>query len=143
MSASLLARDLSEQIAGRQVVVVVGAGVSIAASGGAKAASWTGLLTTAIDRCEQLAHNLPAGWGERIRGQIDSGDSYELHSAADNVTHRLGGRHSGKYRRWLRETIGRLRLRDPAAPEAIARLGAPIVTTNYDDLLEQATGLTR
>ncbi len=141
MSVSLLVRDLGEQVAGRQVMVVVGAGVSIAGSGGARAASWTGLLTTAIERCNQLVRGLPVGWGERIGGQIASGDSYELLSAADNVTYRLGGRRSGEYRRWLRETVGQLELRDLAVPEAIARLGSPIVTTNYDDFLEQVTGL--
>jgi hypothetical protein len=74
----LLARDLAREIADGQIVVLVGAGVSIAASGGAPAASWTGLLSTGVERCEQVVPGPPAGWGERVRGEIGSGDLDDL-----------------------------------------------------------------
>ncbi|MGH8887002.1 MAG: SIR2 family protein [Egibacteraceae bacterium] len=141
MGERLLVGDLAREIADGQVVVVVGAGVSIAASGGAQAASWTGLLTTGVERCEQLVPGLPAGWGERVRGEIGSGDLDDLLSAAEKVTRKLGGRRGGEYRRWLRETVGALELRHSAAPEALAGLGVPLVTTNYDGLLAGMTGL--
>jgi hypothetical protein len=118
----LLLRDLAREIAKRQIVVVVGAGVSIAASGGARAASWTGLLTTGVERCEEFDHRLPSGWGERIRGEISSGDLDELLSAAEKVTRKLK-RLGGEYRCWLHQTVGQLELRDPTVPEAIAGAG--------------------
>ena len=49
MSATL--RDeLAEAIARGQVVIVVGAGVSIAATGGEPVAGWGGLLEDGVDR---------------------------------------------------------------------------------------------
>ncbi|MGH8901293.1 MAG: HEAT repeat domain-containing protein [Egibacteraceae bacterium] len=141
MGERLLVGDVAREIAGGQVVVVVGAGASIAASGGVRAASWTGLLATGVERCEQLVPGLPAGWGERVRGEIGSGDLDDLLSAAEKVTRKLGGRQGGEYRRWLRETVGSLELRHSAVPECLARLGVPLVTTNYDGLLTEVTGL--
>ncbi|MGH8906507.1 MAG: HEAT repeat domain-containing protein, partial [Egibacteraceae bacterium] len=141
MGERALVEDLVAQIAAGQVVAVVGAGVSISASGGAPAASWTGLLTSGVDRCEQVVRGLPPRWGGRVRDEICSGDLDDLLSAAEKVTSKLGGREAGEYRLWLRETVGQLELRDPAVPEALAGLGIPLVTTNYDGLLEQVTGL--
>lgn len=137
----LLVHDLAREIAEGQVVAVVGAGVSTAANGAAPAASWTGLLHIGVERCEQLVPGLPRGWGDRVRGELESGDIDELLIAAEKVTRRLGGSRGGEYHRWLSETVGRLKVVDPAVPEALACLGVPLVTTNYDDLLEGVTGL--
>ena len=137
-----LGDDLRQQLARRQVVVVVGAGVSVGASGGAPTAGWLGLLHDGVARCEAVVgHGLPAGWGDRVRAQIDSGDVEELLSAAENLTRRLGGPGGGEYGRWLRESVGSLTVTDPEVIQALAGLGAPMVTTNYDGLIEQVTGL--
>jgi len=61
-------------------------------------------------------------------------------SAAEAVTDELGGRKDGKYRRWLEDTVGALEVQDRSVLEAIAGLGLPIATTNYDGLLEAVTG---
>src|SRR5207245_331767 len=82
----LLIRDLVREIAEGQIVALVGSGVSLAASGGAPAASWQGLLALGVQRCEELLPSLPAGWGERVRGEIGSGDLDDLLSAAEKVT---------------------------------------------------------
>jgi hypothetical protein len=137
-----LGDDLREQLARQQVVVVVGAGVSVGATGGAPTASWLGLLHDGVARCEAVVgQGLPAGWGDRVRAQIDSGDVEELLSAAENLTRRLGGPGGGEYGRWLRESVGSLKLTDPEVIGALAGLGAPIATTNYDGLIEQVAGL--
>jgi hypothetical protein len=47
MSATPL-DDLREDLIGGQAVVVVGAGVSMAATGGASTASWVGLLNDGV-----------------------------------------------------------------------------------------------
>jgi hypothetical protein len=53
------------------VIILVGAGVSVGATGGTPAASWTGLLEDGVARCEALAlRPLPAGWGDWTRQQI-------------------------------------------------------------------------
>ena len=138
----LLVDDLRGELARGRVIVLAGAGVSVGASGGAAVASWTGLLKDGVARCEELAlRPLPAGWGDRVRAQIQSGDVEELLLAAEAVTGRLGGRDHGEYRRWLRETVGALNVTQPGVLEALRDLGGILATTNYDGLLEQVTGL--
>ena len=60
---------------------------------------------------------------------------------AEQITVKLGGPSGGELKRWLRETVGALRVRHPDVPQALAELGVPLLTTNYDDILEDATGL--
>jgi tetratricopeptide (TPR) repeat protein len=139
--SGLLVEDLRKELARGRVIVLVGAGVAAGATGGAPVASWTGLLENGVARCEELALKpLPPGWGKRTRDQIQSGDVEELILAAEAVTGRLGGREHGEYRRWLKETVGKLDATHVEVLEALRDLGGILATTNYDGLLEQVTG---
>ena len=60
---------------------------------------------------------------------------------AEQITVKLGGPAGGEFKRWIRETVGALRLRHADVPLALAGLGVPLLTTNYDGLLEDATHL--
>ena len=62
-------------------------------------------------------------------------------SAAELVTEKLGGPEDGEYATWLRDCFEGLRCRERGLIEALVDLGAPIATTNYDNLLEEVTGL--
>jgi tetratricopeptide (TPR) repeat protein len=135
----LLVEDLRAELARGRVVVLVGAGVSIGATDEAPVASWAGLLEDGVARCEGLGWPLPAGWGDRTRAQIESGDVEELLLAAEAVTGRLGGRGHGEYGRWLKETVGELHASDLGVLEALRDLGGILATTNYDGLLERVT----
>ena len=143
---SALIDDLRAQIEAGEVLVIVGAGVSVAATAGgapgsSRAASWQGLLADGIERCEQVGRPLPPdGWAERLRADLGSPDLDDLLSVAERVASRLGAPGGGEYRMWLRETVGALRASDPSVPEALAGLGVVIATTNYDGLLEEVTG---
>jgi tetratricopeptide (TPR) repeat protein len=140
--STMLVGDLRQELARGRVIVLVGAGVSVGATKGAPVASWTGLLEDGVARCEQLAlRPLPAGWGDWVRKQLRSGDVETMILAAEAVTNRLGGREHGEYRRWLRETVGELSAGRGEVVEALRDLGAILATTNYDGLLEAATGL--
>lgn len=78
MSTALI-DDLREELTAGRAVVIVGAGVSMAATDGAPAASWVGLLNDGVAYCEALlGSSLPSGWGERRRSQVASGDLDEL-----------------------------------------------------------------
>src|SRR4051812_6412445 len=72
--SDLLLDDLRDLIARRQAVVIVGAGVAIGATNRAEAASWPGLLKDGVGRCIAVVPGLPAGWGQRVLSQIESGD---------------------------------------------------------------------
>jgi hypothetical protein len=137
----LLEQDLRRELERGRVVVVVGAGVAVAATRGDPIASWLGLLENGIGRCEQVFLTLPEGWGAELRARSASGEADDLVAVADEVARTLGAPDGGEYRRWLRETVGALEPRDPATIEALHALGVPLLTTNYDSLIERVTGL--
>jgi tetratricopeptide (TPR) repeat protein len=133
--------DLREDLAASRVVVIVGAGVSVAATGGAPTASWVGLLEDGVTYCESLlGPSLSAGWADRRRAQLASGDTEEFISAAEDIARRLGGPTGGEFARWLDRSIATLKATSPQLPAALAALRVPLATTNYDGLLETATG---
>jgi tetratricopeptide (TPR) repeat protein len=130
--------DLRKDIANGDVLVVVGTGVSLAATGEA-VASWQGLLLNGVDRCEGLEH-LSRSKAARLRAAIRWGNLDRLLDAAGEVRKALRGSDDSEVRIWLRDTVGQLKAKDRELLEAIRDLGLPIATTNYDDLLEEVTG---
>ena len=135
-----LIEDLRQEIANGQVIAVVGAGVSIGATNNNAVASWIGLLRNGVERCAAMVPGLGTRWAERVRSEIESGDSDDLLSAAEKISSKLGSQ-GGEYGRWLRETVGALRIERSDVITALKELGVPIATTNYDSLIEQVTGL--
>jgi hypothetical protein len=65
----------------------------------------------------------------------------EVLSVAEQIYSRLGAPEGGEYACWLSDTVGRLEVRCPDVLEALRDLGVPIITTNYDSLIEDVTGL--
>jgi len=131
----------------RDLVIVVGAGVSIGALKGSPLvglASWRGLLHHGLDQVEGQGGPARQDVG-RIRGLLDSQDPGLWIDAAEWLTRMLGGRTGGAFRTWLRATAGAFagepRQADVlAALAAMAEQGAVLATTNYDGLLEAVTG---
>ena len=134
-----LVSDLAEVFSSGSAVVVAGAGVSAAASNGA-APGWDGLLSDAIQWCEDHVPGLPDGWKEVLESILALGDISSLLAAAQMVTDKMGGREGGDYHKFLSDCFRDLPLVDPDVPLAISDLGVPIVTTNYDSLIEKAIG---
>ena len=136
--------DLRRQILLGHAVLVVGAGVAVAASGGLEpVATWPGLIESGIIWAEGHVPSGRRSWVTHARGLVElglQGDTPLLLHVAEMITEKLGGRDGAEYRAWLHSTVGALPLVDPAVPKALAALNIPIVTTNYDDLIEQATG---
>lgn len=138
----MLEDDLRGAVAARTAVVVAGAGVSVAASGGARFASWRGLLEHGIGRGEQVGR-VPDGWADVQRAQLDLGDIESWLAVAEQVTQRLGGREGGEFARWLRETIGSLSVDEGGGSllQALVDLDVVVCTTNYDGLIEDVAGV--
>ncbi|MGH3219923.1 MAG: SIR2 family NAD-dependent protein deacylase [Streptosporangiaceae bacterium] len=129
--------------------MVVGSGISLAASGQAPTASWLGLLQSGIKRAATFNSNLPSDWKEHILKELEYAEENDylpdLLSVAEKITTALGGKEGGELKAWLREDIGTLHIDQHGNGreliEAISELGLPLTTTNYDTLLE--TVLTR
>ena len=128
--------DLEARIAAQRVVVFVGTGVSWGASS-SPLAGWKGFLEAGIHVCEAvLGPSLPPGWAERQRAALEAGDLDEWLNVAEAVSRKLDAPRGGEFRRWLRDTVGVLQAKRRGLIEALGALRAPLVTTNYDNLLE-------
>lgn len=144
--ASELVDALRSQIADRNVVLVIGTGVSVAATDRAATASWSGLLRGGIERAVAFGTGLPSGWKQHALDTLkyaeEKGYLPGLLSLAEEITNSLGGREGGEFRSWLRTDIGSLKIggsrRGKELIGAIGGLGLPITTTNYDGLIEEA-----
>ena len=79
----------------------------------------------------------------RWRTALQAGDLVEMLAVAEQVSQRLGAPLGGEYVGWLRQSLcaETLPLKDEAVIRALAALDVPLVTTNYDDLIERVTGL--
>ncbi|MBI4854885.1 MAG: SIR2 family protein [Acidobacteria bacterium] len=139
MPNDILINDLKKTIAEKKAIIFVGTGVSISATNNADVASWQGLLKHGAERCEQLNQNLPSGWKGRVLDGIKSSYMRELLAAAEQIEGEL--KDLGEYDRWLKETVGGLKALNKSTINAIKDLDLPIITTNYDNLLEEVTGL--
>ena len=131
------------------VLVIVGAGVSYGATSEPRA-SWRGLLEHGV---ENLRSSTAWSDGEAnanltlIRKAFSADfDLDEVLGRAESIAKALGAPNGTKYAAWLQDAIGSLKAREDrtATLDAIKQLeqaGALILTTNYDNLLSDATGL--
>ena len=148
-----LLNDLCGEVAKEGVVVVVGAGVSILTTknqvvDGHPVAGWLGLIRHGLKRCRDLRSGHEE-WQTTVESLIDLGEKGHLPSllaAADLIQQELqqgssySGARSGEFTSWLKDTIGKLQARDRTVLETLSAMDLPIVTTNYDHLIEEVTG---
>jgi SIR2-like domain len=134
--------DLRRELHARRVIVIAGTGVSLSTTdpAGREVAGWKGLLYNGAARCRSVLQPPPTpSWGKRIRACIGSNDIDELLAAAHQIQRKLSRPPEGNYGKWLRETVGSLSVANDSLIRAIADLGVPIATTNYDGLITQVT----
>lgn len=135
MGQGTLIDDLRKDLSAGRVLIVVGSGVSIQASGDLRA-SWDGLIRAGISHGTGT-DRLTDEEAERLLRQLDEHDPARRLEVAERVTEALGGAGGGEFRLWLSRSIGELEPRDCTLIDAIHDLGDRIATTNYDDLLSR------
>jgi hypothetical protein len=140
-------QKVKNDIALNQAILFIGSGVSVYTTNGEQEVShWKGLLKHGLQRCHH------AGWindkdFEDFNNKLDSHtaeiDDYLF--AANRIKSCLKkGVNETKddmYRTWLAEAVGNLVPKNPQLIKAIGELGCPILTTNYDSLLEDILNL--
>lgn len=131
--------DLKEKIAARRILVVAGTGVSMGCAGHA-CCTWAGLLDHGLKQAQDVGD--PSVRLEGVDDDIGSGDTDRLIFAAKKIAKALGGPRDGRFKAWLRASVGGLRISDAghSLADALVALGAPLATTNYDGLLTEASG---
>ncbi|MGH7868514.1 MAG: SIR2 family NAD-dependent protein deacylase, partial [Candidatus Dormibacteraceae bacterium] len=126
-------------------VPFVGAGLSVAVTGGAAQASWVGLLEDGVKECERVISPLPQGWGSQMRDQLEHADMINCITVAEQIVMRLHRVDGGSgFSLWIQEAIGHLQP-TPGGEQTLAAVrdlakGKIIVTTNYDTLIENTSG---
>jgi hypothetical protein len=128
--------DLGEMIQRGQVVAVVGSGVSLAAD--PRTPTWRGLIESAVDRCRAL--DVADDWCDGVSRLLTLPHADMLLLAAESVHEKLR-QHGGEWARWLQDTFEPLQPEEPSVIQALVALDTPLVTTNYDDLIEKVTSL--
>lgn len=130
------------------VVIVVGAGASIGATG-APYASWLGLLNHGIDHLVDTDH-FTLNYGHRLKGDLKRAFSpFKLDDAlrhAENIEQSLTVLGVDDFEAWLSSAFAGL---SPAPGKAktlealrdLETAGALLLTTNYDSLLADVTDL--
>jgi SIR2-like protein len=135
-----LAADLRERIAAKQIICVVGAGVSAASArpgAGNDSALWPRLIESGVRWVRALHPELAPSWvDDRLRA-LASDDVDDLLAVASQVASKLGAPDGGEYAEWLHCSVGALQVGDAAVIAALGALDVPVVTTNYDHLLEK------
>ncbi|MFJ6897379.1 SIR2 family NAD-dependent protein deacylase [Streptomyces hokutonensis] len=120
-------------------VFVVGAGVSLLASGSAPTASWLGLIEAGMQRCEDLDPSLKKWRLDSLR-ILKGKDASSKVSVAQDVKDHLSRAPGQQYANWLADTVGALPIVNRGILDVLSVARTPILTTNYDDLLERTSG---
>lgn len=132
----------------RDVVIVVGAGVTIGALRGSPLVdltTWQGFLHSGLEHVRGLRLRGDAELAQ-IRRRLEGADPREWVEAAEQITDALGGPAGGEMLAWLRRTVGAFaeNIGDRSVLDALRELqirGALLATVNYDGVLEAVTGL--
>lgn len=141
-SAASPMQKITEAAQSGKLIVIIGAGMSMALTNG-QAASWKGLLQNGFDYAAKKGRikvDQMAFW----KPQLGSSDIDDMLGAAEFLSRKLGKDSQDQlYARWLEEALGDLVISNIKLSSAVKKLseaGALICTLNYDHLLEKATG---
>src|SRR5262245_14713317 len=127
--------ELRKAIASGNALLVCGAGVSTALTGG-KAPGWKALIDAAFEaaKSEAKAKSRDA-WVTSCKALLRSRNVNDWLRAADHIQDKLGGSSGPAWKQFLRGQFARLTVVEPALADAIRALGSPVATTNYDGCL--------
>jgi SIR2-like domain len=114
--------------------------------------SWDGLLHHGIDHCTRFGRR-DAAWATALHSRLRPPDATTpdaatpdaatatLLAVAADICAALTAPGLGEFSRWLQDTVGSFHPAHPEDLRALRDLGLPLATTNYDSLLDDATGL--
>ena len=81
-------------------------------------ATWTGLLQHGVKHCKDIGAADERDV-ELLTMQIESHKTNFLISAAEDISQRLKAKSEGTFRGWLKDTIGKLSVKDSAIFDAL------------------------
>jgi SIR2-like domain/NACHT domain len=135
--------NLIERFQKGEVIVVTGTGVTAASVSAEQrgVASWAGLIKHGLEFCRTVAGSNAAQidiFLEVLNGNNSTLD--DMFDAANYVSRRLKKANPPRFDHWLDAAVGTLTLSDRTLIDAIAALKCPILTLNYDSLIQITLG---
>jgi ABC-type branched-subunit amino acid transport system substrate-binding protein len=133
-----IVNDLKKALQTGNAIIVCGAGVSMASVNPALSGSlsWRGVLIAALRYYSSRITETYPGQFESIKKLIEAPDVHSMILAAEWITEKLDAP-NGEFQSWLRGHFEGLKVERPQLIEAILDLNTPIITTNYDYLIEK------
>lgn len=133
--------DFARAVQGSRVILIAGTGVSAAATGNSPSATWAGLIRSGIETAHRLdPAQCDSAWKAVVEQAltigIERGNTGLLINAASMVRSALTEIGTQAYANWLETEIGNLEVTNDDVPKALGSLPFPILTTNYDTLLD-------
>ena len=130
-------KEIQKSIATNDVVIFIGAGVSLFTSNEQNEASWKGLLIDGLQKLRQQNFVTVKAFdyfNELLNSKKTTSEEYL--DVADKIFEGFKGPEDS-FKNWLDDTIGQLKASKKELIEALGELDCPIMTTNYDGLLEK------
>lgn len=132
--------DVREAAGGDRLAILCGTGISSALSGNAAESTWSGLLANGLEFLGSLQDESVQAEATAMGALLKGAPSTQLLVAcAEWLKLQFGKFPPGEYKAWLDRTVGKLQLREGKL-EASFAADMPLLTTNYDLLLEKLTG---
>ncbi|CAF4291657.1 unnamed protein product, partial [Adineta steineri] len=129
-------QKIKKDLVSNDVVVFVGPDISVyTANGDTTVSYWKGLLNNGLNQCYRSTGIDAENFAECIKKLDNSVEVNDYAVFADRIKYCFGEQ-TDTYKTWLTDTIGQLHPQKPELIKAIGELRCPILTTNYDSLLE-------
>ena len=136
-----LVATFEQAVSESDVIFIVGTGLSAATSANAPTATWVGLVRSGIFRARELDGELGDDWSKLVEELIGygvrTGSAETIIKAAGMVADALKKIGIVAFNNWLRDDVGALDVKSRDAASALLSYPFPVLTTNYDTLLEQ------
>ena len=141
MAQESLKKNLAEAVASKNLAIIVGTGVTAAATGNQKVdgfsiCGWPGLLKHGVWTLRHTHGLVDEKTAKIIDDMIDSSNVGLMIAAGEQVTTHLSNKAPAVYHRWLQDSVGRLNPSKPEIVNVLAKLGGVLATLNYDSILE-------
>lgn len=137
-------KTFDQVVSESDVVFIVGSGFSAAASQSAPTATWVGLICSGIQHARVINESLTDEWSSLVEDLIQYGINTKtvepFINAAGMLSTALKDVGDLAFSNWLRQDIGNLKVKNNRLGKAIFAYPFPVLTTNYDTLLEEVSG---
>ncbi|OAN49343.1 tetratricopeptide repeat protein [Magnetospirillum moscoviense] len=136
-------RELKAKVQDRKAILVVGTGISVASVAAEQRglAGWPGLLRHGVEHAANLDPTFAAD-SDKVLARLGSPPTLDRLLTVASEVERVLTR-ANRFGSWIEQTAGALTVAEPSLIAALGRFNCPILTTNYDTLIEEVLGRQR